>query len=157
LTLSVVYAPPVLIFGSGLAELLFGAQYRINGTTLCLLAAIPLVTAISGVSGAVLRALEQPDRVLWTYVAAAAVTCLVGLPLVNRYSVNGALGSILLSTSTIAILGTWASRRFTAQRPQRLKQLRRRPKYPKKSASSEAHRTDPREGRFLFIPSPDGA
>jgi O-antigen/teichoic acid export membrane protein len=114
LALSAVYAPLVLIFGSWLAELLFGTRYPIDGTTLWLLAAIPLVAAVSGVSGAVLRALERPDRVLWTYVAATAVTCFIGLPLVFRYGVDGALASVLLSTATTATLATYASRRLTA-------------------------------------------
>jgi O-antigen/teichoic acid export membrane protein len=114
LALSAIYAPLVLIFGSWAVQLLFGTQYSVDGTTLWLLAAIPFVSAVSGVSGAVLRAVERPDRVLWTYVAATAVTCLVGLPLVFAYGVNGALASLLLSAATTAILGTHASRRFMA-------------------------------------------
>jgi O-antigen/teichoic acid export membrane protein len=113
-SMGIVYAPIVLIFGTQLAELLFGMQYRIDGTTLWLLAAIPPVTAVSWVSGAVLRALERPDQVLWTYIAATAVTLLIGLPLVFGYSVDGALTSLLLSAATTAILGTHASRRLTA-------------------------------------------
>jgi O-antigen/teichoic acid export membrane protein len=114
LALSVVYAPLVLIFGSQLAELLFGTEYRIDGTTLWLLAGIPLVTAVSGVSGAVLRVLERPDRVLWTYVAATAVTFLIGLPLVYGYGVDGALASMLLASATTATLGMHACRRLIA-------------------------------------------
>jgi O-antigen/teichoic acid export membrane protein len=123
LGLGIVYAPVVLTVGSRLAELLFGAQYRLDGTTLWLLAAIPLVTAVSGVSGAVLRALERPDQVLWTYVAATAATCLVGLPLVYAYSVDGALASLLLSATTTGVLGTLASRRLTAQRQPTVRRL----------------------------------
>jgi O-antigen/teichoic acid export membrane protein len=111
--LSIGYAPVVLIFGSPIAELLFGSQYSIGGATLWLLAAIPFVTAVSTVSGAVLLALERPDRMLWAYVAATAVTLLIGLPLVFAYGVNGALASMLLSTATTAILVTHASQRST--------------------------------------------
>lgn len=114
LALSALYAPLVLIFGSWFAQLLFGTEYSVDGTTLWLLAAIPLVSAVSGVSGAVLRAVERPDRVLWTYVASTVVTCLFGLPLVFAYGVDGALASLLLSAATTAILGTHASRRFIA-------------------------------------------
>jgi O-antigen/teichoic acid export membrane protein len=114
LALSAFYAPVVLIFGSWFAELLFGTQYPIDGTTLWLLAAIPLVSAVSGVAGAVLRAVERPDRVLWTYVAATTVTLLVGLPLVFAYGVDGALASLLLSAATTAILGIYEGWRFVA-------------------------------------------
>jgi O-antigen/teichoic acid export membrane protein len=88
---------------------------------LWLLAAIPLVTAVSTVSGAVLRALERLIRVLWTYVAATVMTLLVGLPLVFAYGVNGALTSMLLAAATTAILGTHASWRLTSapRRPDR--------------------------------------
>ena len=118
LALGVSSAPVVLVFGAQLAELLFGPQYRLDQATLWLLAVIPLVSAVSGVAGAVLRALERPDRVLWTYVAATAVTCLVGLPLVLRFSVNGALASLLLSAATTAALGVWECRRLVGARPQ---------------------------------------
>jgi O-antigen/teichoic acid export membrane protein len=121
--LSLIYAPVVLIFGSQLAELLFGPKYSIAGATLWLLAAIPLVTAVSAVAGAVLRALERLGRVLWTYVAATVMTLLVGLPLVFAYGVNGALASMLLSAATTAVLGAHASRRFTSA-PRRSNQRR---------------------------------
>jgi O-antigen/teichoic acid export membrane protein len=114
LALSAFYAPVILIFGSWFAQLLFGTRYPIDGTTLWLLAAIPLVSAVSGVAGAVLRAVERPDRVLRTYVAATAVTLLVGLPLVFAYGVDGALASLLLSAATTAILGLYEGRRFVA-------------------------------------------
>jgi O-antigen/teichoic acid export membrane protein len=114
LALSAFYAPVILIFGSWFAELLFGTQYPIDGRTLWLLAAIPLVSAVSGVAGAVLRVVERPDRVLWTYVAATTVTLLVGLPLVSAYGVDGALASLLLSAATTAILGIYEGRRFVA-------------------------------------------
>jgi O-antigen/teichoic acid export membrane protein len=134
--LSIIYAPVVLIFGSQLAELLFGPKYSIAGTTLWLLAAIPLVTAVSAVSGAVLRTLERLGRVLWTYVAATVVTLLIGLPLVFAYGVNGALASMLLSAATTAILGTHASWRFISapRRPHR----RRARGWPDEPASDGA-------------------
>ena len=112
--LSLVYAPLVLVFGSQFATLLFGARYSISGATLWLLAAIPVVTAVSAVSGAVLRSLERLDRVLWSYVAATVVTLVLGLPLVFAYGVNGALTSTLVTAATTAILGTYASQRLTA-------------------------------------------
>jgi O-antigen/teichoic acid export membrane protein len=112
--LSLIYAPIVLVFGSQFAALLFGARYSIGGATLWLLAAIPVVTAVSAVSGAVLRSLERLDRVFWSYVGATVVTLFIGLPLVFGYSVNGALTSILLTAATIAVLTTYASQRLTA-------------------------------------------
>lgn len=115
LALSAVYAPVVVLFGSALTQLLFGAQYRVHGAVLWLLAVIPLMTAVSVVAGAVLRALERPDRVLWTYVAATAVTCLAGLPLVFLFGVDGALTALLLSSATTAITGLVAAGGLTAR------------------------------------------
>jgi O-antigen/teichoic acid export membrane protein len=148
--LSMTYAPVVLIFGSQLAELLFGPKYSITGATLWLLAAIPLVTAVSAVSGAVLRALERLGRVLWTYVAATVMTLLVGLPLVFAYGVNGALASMLLAALTTAILGTHASWRLTSapRRPDR-RRTRRWPGGPA-SAGTRAPSSAP------FVDSSDG-
>jgi O-antigen/teichoic acid export membrane protein len=114
LGLSIVYAPVVVVFGSSLTRLLFGAQYEIRGMALWLLAVIPLVTSVSAVAGAVLRAVERPDRVLWTYIAATAMTCVVGLPLVYRFGVDGALAALLFSATTTAISGVWAAQRLAS-------------------------------------------
>ena len=116
LGLSAVYAPLVIFFGSPMSELLFGTQYRIEGATLWLLALIPLFSAVSVIAGTVLRALERPDQVLWTYVAATVMTCLVGLPLVYAFAVDGALMTMLASAATTAVTGIWAARRLTGIR-----------------------------------------
>jgi O-antigen/teichoic acid export membrane protein len=113
LGLGAAYVPIVVLLGEELVRLLFGPQYRLDSTTLLMLAALPLVAAVSGVAASLLRALERPDQVLLTYVAASAVTCLVGLPLVSAYSVHGALASVLLSSATTATLGTAACWRLT--------------------------------------------
>jgi O-antigen/teichoic acid export membrane protein len=112
--LGVGYAPIVLIFGSPIVELLFGPEYAIGGATVWLLALIPLFTGVFTVSGDVLASLERLNRVLWSFIAAAAVTLLIGLPLVFAYGVDGALTSMLLSAATTAVLSTYASRRSTA-------------------------------------------
>jgi O-antigen/teichoic acid export membrane protein len=111
--ISLAYVPLVLGFGSQLSQQVFGDQYQLEGITLWLLAAILLFTAILGVVSSVLRALERPDYLMWTNVAATVVTCVVGLPLVFWWGVNGALGSVLLSVVTTLALATWGSRRLT--------------------------------------------
>ena len=113
LAFGLAYAPLVIGLGSHLAQWLFGNQYQLDGVALWLLAATPLFTGISLVSSGVLRALERPDRVLWTNLASTAVTCVVGLPLVLWWSVDGALGSVLLAAGTAAALATWASHRLS--------------------------------------------
>jgi O-antigen/teichoic acid export membrane protein len=111
---SLGYAPIVLLLGSALTGSLFGEQYRLSGTTLWLVAAIPFFTAVSLVSVAVLRAVERPDQVLLTSVGSTAVTFLIGLPLIWRWGVDGALASILLSAVAAAVLARWANLRVTA-------------------------------------------
>jgi O-antigen/teichoic acid export membrane protein len=115
---SLAYLPIVVILGSALTGRLFGDQYRLSGTALWLIAAIPFFTALSLVSTAVLRAVERPDQVLLTSIGSTAVTCLIGLPLIWRWGVEGALASILLSAATAAALARWANLRLaTAGRP----------------------------------------
>jgi O-antigen/teichoic acid export membrane protein len=109
--LAVLYVPVLLVLGSRLVELLFGPRYQLDAAMLLMLAALPLVAAVSGVAAAVLRAMERPDQVLWTYVAATAITCVAGLPLVYAYSAHGALASLVLSSAVTAALGTAACRR----------------------------------------------
>jgi O-antigen/teichoic acid export membrane protein len=123
--MSALYAPVVLVFGSQLTGLVFGPQYRIEGVALWILAVIPVVTAVSAIAGTVLRAIERPDWVLRTYVAATLVTCLVGLPLVYRFGVDGALAAILLSSLTTALFGVLASRRLTDEGSARPRRARR--------------------------------
>jgi O-antigen/teichoic acid export membrane protein len=102
--LSLLYAPLVIAFGTELVRLLFGAQYRLDSTQLWLVATIPVAAATSLAAGSVLRALERPDLVLRSYLVTAVVAVAVGLPMVFAWGITGALGSILLSTATTALL-----------------------------------------------------
>jgi len=112
---SLLYLPIVVILGAEVTGRLFGEQYRLGGASLWLVAAIPLFTAVSLVSTAVLRALERPDQVLLTSIGSTVVTCVLGLPLIWRWGVEGALASILLSALTAAALARWANVRLTSE------------------------------------------
>jgi O-antigen/teichoic acid export membrane protein len=106
--------PVVVGLGPWLVDHLFGAQYQLSPVTFWLVAALPLVTSISLVSAGVLRALERPDRVLWTYVTSTAVTGLAGLLLVHRWGVNGALSSLVLAATGAAIVAKENCRRLAS-------------------------------------------
>jgi len=108
---SLAYVPLVIGFGNAIAHRVFGNQYQFSSSTLWMIAIIPLFTAILGVSSSVLRAAERPDRVMWANMAATAVTCAIGLPLVYVWGVDGALASVLLSLVTTVVLATWAGHR----------------------------------------------
>jgi O-antigen/teichoic acid export membrane protein len=117
LAMALASAPLTVALGPWLVNLLFGAQYELSRATLSLVAALPVAVSISLVSAGILRAMERPDRVLWTYVASTAVTCSAGLLLVYLWGVNGALASLVLSASVAAIVAKESSRRLTAEAP----------------------------------------
>jgi O-antigen/teichoic acid export membrane protein len=113
--LSLAYGPLVIAFGSQLAGSVFGVEYQFDRLTLTLLAIIPLLTAILAVSSSVLRALERPDWIMWANAASTAVTCVIGLPLVYWWGVDGALGSVLLSLVTTVVVVAHAGHRLALE------------------------------------------
>lgn len=84
-------------FGKPLTHLLYGGRYDDAAPLLTLLALVPVVMGVGHTMNAALKAAESPRLVFWAYVSSGAVTFVVGMPLVARFGVRGAIYGMLLS------------------------------------------------------------
>ena len=84
-------------FGQPLTHLLYGGRYDDVAPLLSWLALLPAVMGIGHTMNAVLKAAECPRLVFWAYLCSGAVTFLVGIPLVIRLGLRGAVYSMLIS------------------------------------------------------------
>lgn len=84
-------------FGKPIAHLLYGGGYDDVVPLLTLLALVPIVMGIGHTMNAALKAAESPKLVFWAYISSGAATFLVGIPLVARFGLRGAVYGMLCS------------------------------------------------------------
>lgn len=97
----------IRVFGRPLIHILFGGRYDDVAPLLPLLLLVPVVMGIGHTMNAALKAAESPRLVFWAYVCSGAVTFLIGIPLVVRFGLKGAVyGTLISGTSYTAALGT---------------------------------------------------
>jgi O-antigen/teichoic acid export membrane protein len=83
--------------GKPITHLLYGGRYDDAATLLPLLVLVPLVMGAGHTMNAALKAAESPKLVFWAYLAGGAATFLVGVPLVARFGLRGAVYGMLCS------------------------------------------------------------
>ena len=66
---------------------------------LAALAFLPMIMGVGNTMNAALKAMEKPQAVFYAYVASAAATFLIGLPLILRFAVRGAVFGMLSSAA----------------------------------------------------------
>jgi O-antigen/teichoic acid export membrane protein len=104
---SALYLVLLGLFHHQLVTWLYRGQYREYADLLWLLGFSLLMTGAVNVLGAVLRALERPDRVFWAYLWTTAVALTLGFGFIAAWGVVGAAVGYLLSTAAKA-LAMWA-------------------------------------------------
>jgi len=93
-------------------SMLYGGHYVEHSHLLWLVGLVPVLTAMTSVLGAQLRAAQRPDILFYGSIAAATVAVAAGVPLMLSYGVGGVLAGMLASyvAQTLALL--WFSRRM---------------------------------------------
>jgi O-antigen/teichoic acid export membrane protein len=84
-------------FGKPLTHLLYGGRYDDVAPLLTILVLVPVVMGVGHTMNAALKAAESPKLVFWAYVGSGVVTFLVGVPLVARFGLRGAVYGMLFS------------------------------------------------------------
>jgi O-antigen/teichoic acid export membrane protein len=111
--LPLVYWLILGFWGEELTRLAYDGIYGEYVTWLWLAGMIPLVAAAVNVMGAVLRALELPNKVLVAYGFSATTALTVGLPLIYVWGVVGALvGWLIAYLVTMVSLGVQLKRQL---------------------------------------------
>jgi len=80
-------------------RLLYSGKYLEQARTSLLIAGLlPITTAVVVIAGAALRAVERPDSVFWSYVAAIVSALIIGVPLTLLRGITGAAAGMLIAS-----------------------------------------------------------
>jgi O-antigen/teichoic acid export membrane protein len=106
---TVCYLTALWLCRSAIFEVLYNGKYQqYSGFPLLLIGLLPVSTTAVMIFGSGLRALEKPESIFWSYVAASATVVFVGIPITLRFGTAGAAGGMLLAnvvaTGCMAIL-----------------------------------------------------
>jgi O-antigen/teichoic acid export membrane protein len=99
LGISGLYAVLVRIVGRPVVHVLYAGKYDGLAPYLFLLTLVPFVMWIGGTMGHALNAVEKPHFVFWAYLSSGAATFLLGIPLVIRFGLWGAVYGMLVSAA----------------------------------------------------------
>ena len=99
LSVSAGFAAIVVLFGRSLMHALYAGRFDDVASLLTTLAMLPVIMGVGNSINAALKAMEKPQAVFYAYVASGAVTFLVGLPLILRFAVRGAVFGMLTSAT----------------------------------------------------------
>jgi O-antigen/teichoic acid export membrane protein len=116
LAISSVFA---LIVGAGSFRLLhrvYGGKFDDAGSLLRWYVLLPVVMGLGHAANVALKATERPQAVFYAYLTSGATTFLLGIPLVMRWGLRGAIYGMLLSAVSYA--GTLAFSFHRISRPQ---------------------------------------
>jgi O-antigen/teichoic acid export membrane protein len=105
------YAVFMNIFGKQLLHLLYGGKFDDLTSFLGILALLPVVMGVGNTVNAALKASEKPQAVFAAYITSGAATFVLGLPLILRFGMRGAVYGMLASgaiyTATLCIGFFW--------------------------------------------------
>lgn len=102
LSVSVGFAAVVFLFGKNLMHALYAGRFDDVAPLLTALALLPVIMGVGNSINAALKAMEKPQAVFYAYVASGAATFLIGLPLILRFAVRGAVYGMLSSAAVYA-------------------------------------------------------
>ena len=91
------FAVAVNIFGKPVMHVIYAGKFDDVASLLGTLATLPVVMGIGNTMNAALKALEKPQAVFYAYVTGGAATFLIGIPLVTRLGLRGAVYGMLAS------------------------------------------------------------
>jgi O-antigen/teichoic acid export membrane protein len=115
------FAAFVSIFGKQVIHLLYAGKFDDVAPLVTTLALLPVVTGIGNTINAALKAMEQPKVVFYAYALSGLTTFVVGIPLVTRLGLHGAIYGMVASaavyTSTMGIAFYWFVRKSRTWMP----------------------------------------
>lgn len=85
-----------------LIKWLYNGLYTEYAHLLWILGGLPVFAAIIGVFGAVLRSLQQPALIFWSYVISSIFALTIGIGLIAKWGITGAIFAMMISYVTSA-------------------------------------------------------
>lgn len=96
------FAVCLLLLGKPAMHSLYAGRFDDVAALLPAVALLPVVMGVGNTMNAALKAMEKPQAVFYAYVASGAATFLIGLPLILRFAVRGAVYGMLSSAAVYA-------------------------------------------------------
>ena len=97
------FAACVNLFGKPVMHFLYAGKFDDVTPLLGLLAMLPVVMALGNTMNDALKSVEKPNLVFYAYLCSGGTTVLLGIPLVTRFGLRGAVYGLLLSAAAYAI------------------------------------------------------
>jgi O-antigen/teichoic acid export membrane protein len=97
--ITALFAIAVRLVGRPVMHVLYAGKFDNLAPLLYLVALLPLLMGIGNTINDTLKAAERPKLVFYAYLASGAATFLVGVPLVIRYGLLGAVMGVLSSAA----------------------------------------------------------
>jgi O-antigen/teichoic acid export membrane protein len=106
--MSLLYLSVVVVFRGPILHVLYAGKYNdVSAWTVVFIGCLPILTGISWLVGAALRALERPRLIFWSYLASAVTALAVGIPITMQYGVPGAAFSLAIQEVPTIIVLAW--------------------------------------------------
>src|SRR5258708_27779410 len=97
------FAGFINVFARPLMHALYGGKFDDLASLVGTLALLPVVMGIGNTMNAALKSIEKPQAVFYAYVTSGVATFLVGIPLVTRLGLCGAVYGMLVSAGAYTI------------------------------------------------------
>jgi O-antigen/teichoic acid export membrane protein len=97
LTISLAFAFLVGVGSLPLLHAVYGGKFDNAAPLLRWYALLPVVMAVGNATNAAMKSMEKPQAVFYAYLASGAATLLLGIPLLVRFGLAGAIYGMLLS------------------------------------------------------------
>jgi O-antigen/teichoic acid export membrane protein len=109
LGITIVFAIAVRKLSLPVLHLLYGGKFDELAGLLGMLVLVPVFMGVGNATNAALKAIERPNAVFYAYVTSGVLTFLVGIPLVIRFGLGGAVYGMLLSAGayTVTLVFLW--------------------------------------------------
>ena len=101
--LSAGFVALVMLFGGFAAHYVYGGKFDEVSGLLGTIALVPLLMAVGNTMNAAMKSVERPNKVLYAYLASGVATFAVGIPMVIRFGLRGAVYGMVLSAAVYAV------------------------------------------------------
>lgn len=93
------FAVSLILVSKPMMHAVYAGKFDNVAALLAGLAFLPMIMGVGNTINAALKAMEKPQAVFYAYVAGGAATFLIGLPLILRFAVRGAVLGMLCSAA----------------------------------------------------------
>ena len=113
LGVSLAFALVIGLGGLPLLHVVYGGKFDSVAPLLRWYVLLPVVMGLGNAANAALKAIEKPQIVFYAYLTSGVVTFVLGIPLVMRLGLRGAVYGMLLSGASYAVVLGFSFLRFS--------------------------------------------